>query len=57
MISGDKIEYLMAKGYSEEEARSLLLRGFLSVETPRQPEHAKKEIDRILEVIIRNAVG
>ena len=57
MISGDKIEYLMAKGFSEEEARSFLLRGFLSVETPRLPEHAKKEINRILEVIIRNAVG
>lgn len=57
MISGDKIEYLMSKGFTEDEARSILLRGFLTIEMPKLPPQAKKEIDRILQLIIKKAVG
>ncbi len=57
MISGDKIEYLMSKGFTEDEARSMLLRGFLTIETPKLPPQAKKEIDQILQLVIKKAVG
>ncbi len=56
-ISGEKIEYLMTKGFSEEEARAILLRGFLSVEAPGLPERARREVERIIDYVVRRAVG
>ncbi|MHB9302138.1 SufD family Fe-S cluster assembly protein [Thermofilum pendens] len=57
MLSGEKIEYLMARGFSEEEARSILLRGYLTAETPGLPESVKGEIERVIEYVVRHALG
>ncbi|MGC9095901.1 MAG: SufB/SufD family protein [Infirmifilum sp.] len=57
MIAGEKIEYLMSKGFSEDEARSILLRGFLAAEVPGIPPAVKVEIDRIIDYIVRHAFG
>lgn len=56
-IAGEKVEYLMSKGFSEEEARGILLRGFLSAEVPGIPQTIKAEIDRIVDYIVKHALG
>ncbi|QOJ78696.1 SufD family Fe-S cluster assembly protein [Infirmifilum lucidum] len=57
MIAGEKIEYLMSKGFSEEEARALLIRGFLSAEVSGIPESVRVEIERIVDYVVRHALG
>jgi len=56
-LSEENIAYLEAKGFTEDEARALLLRGFLSVEEPGLPEIVRREVERIVDYIVRNAVG
>jgi Fe-S cluster assembly scaffold protein SufB len=57
MIAGEKVEYLMSKGFTEEEARALLLRGFLSAEERALPEPLRPEVSRIIDYIVRHATG
>ncbi len=56
-ISEDQLTYLMSKGFSEEEARSLIIRGFLSVEVPELPPQVKLSVDRIAELISSKGHG
>jgi len=56
-LRGEEVEYLMSKGLSEEEARSLLIRGFVMVETPRLPEKARASIEKIMELVVKEATG
>jgi len=37
MLSGEKPEYLLARGFTEEEARSILLGGYLTLEVKGIP--------------------
>ncbi len=48
-ISRDQVEYLMSRGVSEEEATSLIIRGFLAPTTQDLPERIKKQVDGILQ--------
>ncbi|MFN3528138.1 MAG: SufB/SufD family protein, partial [Candidatus Altarchaeaceae archaeon] len=48
-ISKDKIEYLMARGLTEEEATSLIIEGFLNVEIEGIPINLKNEIKKVME--------
>jgi Fe-S cluster assembly scaffold protein SufB len=57
MLSGEKLEYLMARGLTEEEARSVLLRGYLTAEVKGIPPSVKAEIDRITEYVVKHALG
>jgi len=57
MIAGEKVEYLTSKGFTEEEARALLLRGFLSAEEKALPEPLRPEVSRIIDYIVRHATG
>ncbi|MBX6422960.1 SufD family Fe-S cluster assembly protein [Thermosulfurimonas sp. F29] len=45
-IAQEEIEYLMARGLSEEEATSLIVQGFLNVRIEGLPEELQKRIDR-----------
>jgi len=56
-LAEENIAYLEAKGFTEDEARAMLLRGFLSVEEPGLPPLVKSEVDRIVEYIVERAVG
>ncbi|MEZ0346820.1 MAG: SufD family Fe-S cluster assembly protein [Infirmifilum sp.] len=56
-IAGEKIEYLMSKGFSEDEARALLIRGFLTPEVSGIPQSLKSEIDRIIDYVVRHSLG
>ncbi|MBO8128506.1 MAG: SufD family Fe-S cluster assembly protein [Peptococcaceae bacterium] len=45
-IAHEEIEYLMARGLSEEDAVSTIVRGFLNVDIPGLPPALRDEIDR-----------
>jgi Fe-S cluster assembly scaffold protein SufB len=48
-IRQEEIEYLMARGLSEREATSLIIKGFLSLEIVGLPEHLKQEMQRMID--------
>jgi hypothetical protein len=48
-IDQAEIEYLMARGLTEEEATSLIVKGFLSLDIPGLPEDLRKELDEMVE--------
>lgn len=48
-IAQEKVEYLMARGLSEETAKSVLIRGFLKIDLPGLPISLKTEIDRTIQ--------
>jgi len=47
-IAREEIEYLMSRGLSEEEATSLIIKGFLSLDIEGLPPLLKEEIDRVI---------
>ncbi|QJA06887.1 SufD family Fe-S cluster assembly protein [Thermosulfurimonas marina] len=49
-IAQEEIEYLMARGLSEEEATSLIVQGFLNVRIEGLPAELQKRIDRAVEL-------
>jgi len=49
-IAQEEILYLMARGLTEAEATSTIVRGFLSVDIPGLPPQLKAEIDRAVEM-------
>lgn len=57
MIAQEELEYLMCKGFTEEEAKAILVRGFMSVEAPGIPSRVKVEMDKILDMVSRQAIG
>ncbi len=48
-IAGDQLNYLMARGLSEEEARALIIRGFLNVKIDGLPASLQQVIDTMIE--------
>jgi hypothetical protein len=48
-IAQDEIHYLMSRGLSEDEATSVIIRGFLSLDIPELPEELQEQIDRAVE--------
>ena len=48
-IAGDQLNYLMARGLSEEEARALIIRGFLDVKIDGLPVSLQQVIDTMIE--------
>jgi len=57
IIAERELEYLMSKGFTESEARSVIIRGFMNVDAPGIPPVVRKEIDRILDLVTKYAVG
>ncbi len=49
-IAEEEIVYLMSRGLSEEEATSLIVRGFLNVEIEGLPEPLERETKKIMEM-------
>jgi len=48
-IAGEQLNYLMTRGLSEEEARALIIRGFLDVKIEGLPGSLQEIIDRMVE--------
>lgn len=53
-ISPEEIEYLMARGLSEEEATATIVRGFLNVNIEGLPESLAKKINSTLDAFTYN---
>ncbi len=49
-IAPEEVEYLMARGLLEEEAVSMIVRGFLNVDIPALPPELQAEIDRAVDL-------
>jgi Fe-S cluster assembly scaffold protein SufB len=49
-IAQEEVEYLMARGLSQEEATATIVRGFLNVKIEGLPAELKKEMDRAVEI-------
>jgi len=56
-ISRDELEYLMTKGFTEDEAVSLIVRGFLEVGIERLPSTLRRYVSNVLDVITKYAKG
>ncbi len=48
-IAEEEIEYLMARGLTEEEATATIVRGFLNVQIEGLPPELQAEVDRAIE--------
>jgi len=55
-IAEDQIRYLMARGFSEEEAQSLIVRGFMDVSILGLPSALEGEIKRMIETTTKRAL-
>jgi len=47
-IARDEVEYLMARGLSEQEATALIIKGFLTLDIVGLPENLKKELEKMI---------
>jgi len=54
-ISEDELIYLMSKGFDEEEATSLIVRGFVDVGLDKVPESLRRQTSQILELLVKYA--
>jgi Fe-S cluster assembly scaffold protein SufB len=48
-IAQEELEYLMARGLSEQEATALIIKGFLSLEIVGLPENLKKQLELMID--------
>lgn len=48
MISEEFLAYLMASGISEEEAKNLIVQGFMELRVPGLPDYLQKQIDDLI---------
>lgn len=49
-LSEEELLYLQARGLSEDEAKSLIVRGFMKVEIEGLPEELRREMNRIIDL-------
>ncbi|MCS7099252.1 MAG: SufD family Fe-S cluster assembly protein [Sulfolobales archaeon] len=56
-IGEELISYLMSKGFAEDEARSVIIKGFLSIEEPKLPPQIMDVVRRTIEYIASRATG
>ncbi|AWX32590.1 SufD family Fe-S cluster assembly protein [Methanosphaera sp. BMS] len=49
-IAEDEIQYLMARGLTEDEAASMIVRGFLDIDIKGLPEELAKETKKLMEL-------
>ncbi|MDI6642730.1 MAG: SufD family Fe-S cluster assembly protein [Candidatus Hodarchaeaceae archaeon] len=55
-IAEEQIQYLMARGFSESEAESLIIRGFMDVGIFGLPDALRDEIKRMIETTVVRAL-
>jgi Fe-S cluster assembly scaffold protein SufB len=55
-ISRDEIEYLCARGFSKEQAQSIIIRGFMDVDILGLPDLLTKEIQKIEEATLKGGL-
>jgi len=55
-IAEEQLYYLMSKGLTEDEATSMITRGFLDVETPGFPPLLRSEIDKVIAMSLKKVL-
>ncbi|MFN4216160.1 MAG: SufB/SufD family protein [Brevinematales bacterium] len=50
-IAQDELFYLMSRGLSESEAKSMIVKGFLDIDTFRLPEHLRPRVDQVFKLL------
>ncbi|MEM1894898.1 MAG: SufD family Fe-S cluster assembly protein [Acidilobaceae archaeon] len=56
IIAREEIEYLESKGFTEDEAKSIIIRGFMNIEAPGLPDMVKAQVKRLIDHIARAGV-
>jgi len=56
-FSKNQLIYLMSKGFSEDEAVALLIRGFLDPKILNLPKPIEIQVSRIVDLIIKRGIG
>jgi len=56
-ISEEELNYLMARGFTEEEATSLIVRGFLDVGLDKMPRRLQASLRSILDTVAKLSKG
>ncbi len=57
VIAQEELEYLMSKGFKEDEAKSIVTRGFIDINVKNIPPTVELEIDRVLDLIAKSAAS
>jgi len=55
-IAEEQVQYLMARGFSEEEAESLIVRGFMDISIFGLPDNLRREIKKMIDVTTERAM-
>ncbi len=55
-IAEEAIYYLMSRGFSEEEATSLIIRGFLDTRIFGLPEQLQREVDHAVDIVLSSSL-
>ncbi|OKY77752.1 MAG: Cysteine desulfurase activator SufB [Candidatus Methanohalarchaeum thermophilum] len=55
-IAEEQIRYLMARGLTEEEATSLIIKGFLSLDIEGLPPNIAETVDNMMEMTLEKAL-
>jgi len=50
-IAQEELLYLMSRGLSESEAKSMIVKGFLDVDTFKLPPHLRPRVDQVLKLL------
>ncbi|URA10958.1 SufB/SufD family protein [Thermospira aquatica] len=50
-IAQEELLYLMSRGLSESEAKAMIVKGFLDVDTFRLPSHLRPRVDQVLKLL------
>ena len=56
-VSEEQIFYLMSRGLSEDEARLLIVNGFIEAFTKELPMEYAVELNRLIELEMEGSVG
>ncbi|MEM4656446.1 MAG: SufD family Fe-S cluster assembly protein [Acidilobaceae archaeon] len=56
IIAREELEYLESKGFTEDEAKSIIIRGFMNIEAPGLPDMVKAQVKRLIDHIARAGV-
>ena len=56
-LSADQIYYLMSKGFSNDEATSILVRGFMQTKIEGVPQSLESMIDSVTDMVAKKAAG
>ncbi len=57
VIAQEELEYLMSKGFKEDEAKSILIRGFIDIDAKGIPMTVRSEVEKVLDLIARSAAS